>query len=283
MEVNEKLCLRWDEFQKNASSAFGELRRGREFSDVTLACEDGREVEAHKIILASSSFFFKRLFERQNHPRPFIYMRGVKAEDLEALVDFIYFGETTVMQENLEPFMDVATELNVKGLDFGENQSKENISSNSPFAKAVAVEEIEGGTNTREDSDEAEKRIEEEVSPFEKVLKHEMGELMEEEISTFEKVANHDMGDEGQSHLDELNNKIKSMMILSENRFKSGRKYEKGRICRVCGKEGKISVLMPHIEAKHISGFSYSCQLCSYTTNTRNNLRLHKGKHKDNK
>ena len=153
MEGTEKLCLRWNEFQKNASSVFGELRRGKEFSDVTLACEDGREVEAHKIILASSSFFFKRLFERQKHPCPFIYIKGVKAVDLEALVDFMYFGEAKVMQENLEPFMDVATELKVKGLDFGENQSKDYISSISPLAKEVAVEEIEVARNTKTTSE----------------------------------------------------------------------------------------------------------------------------------
>ena len=53
--MSEKLCLQWNDFQENLNSAFGELRNDKEFSDVTLACEDGTQIEAHKVILASSS------------------------------------------------------------------------------------------------------------------------------------------------------------------------------------------------------------------------------------
>ena len=71
----EKLCLKWNDFQENAISAFGTLREDREFADVTLACEDGQQVEAHKVILASSSPFFLNLLRRNKHPHPLIYMR----------------------------------------------------------------------------------------------------------------------------------------------------------------------------------------------------------------
>jgi len=49
----EKLCLQWNDFQQNIKSAFGNLREDRDFKDVTLVCEDGQLVEAHKVILAS--------------------------------------------------------------------------------------------------------------------------------------------------------------------------------------------------------------------------------------
>ena len=88
-----KLRLKWDDFQENAISVFGTLRDDREFADVTLACEDGHEVEAHKAILASSSPFFFNLLKRKKHPHPLIYMRGLKSEDLVAMIDFIYVGE----------------------------------------------------------------------------------------------------------------------------------------------------------------------------------------------
>ena len=58
MYREEKLCLKWNDFQENAISAFGTLREDREFTDVTLACEDGQQVEAHKEVLTSSSPFF---------------------------------------------------------------------------------------------------------------------------------------------------------------------------------------------------------------------------------
>ena len=36
----------------HVSSSFGELRDAKEFSDVTLACEDDELMEGHKVILA---------------------------------------------------------------------------------------------------------------------------------------------------------------------------------------------------------------------------------------
>ena len=45
----EKLCLRWNDFQGNAKDAFGHLRDTTDFVNVTLACEDGRKIEAHKV------------------------------------------------------------------------------------------------------------------------------------------------------------------------------------------------------------------------------------------
>merc|ERR1712204_62063 len=97
----------------NAISAFGALREDTGFADVTLACEDGQQVEAHKVILAASSPFFLKLLRRNKHPHPLIYMRGLKSEDLVAMIDFLYFGEANVYQENLDSFLAVAEELSL--------------------------------------------------------------------------------------------------------------------------------------------------------------------------
>ena len=43
-------------------------------------------------------------------------MRGVKSNDLLAIVDFLYFGEANVCQENLDFFPAIAEELQLKGL-----------------------------------------------------------------------------------------------------------------------------------------------------------------------
>ena len=112
----EKLCLQWNDFQENVKVSFGNLREDKHFTDVTLACEDGQQVEAHKVILASSSPFFLDLLRRNKHPHPLIYMRGLKSEDLVAMIDFLYFGEANVYQENLDSFLAVAEELQLKGL-----------------------------------------------------------------------------------------------------------------------------------------------------------------------
>ena len=57
LRMSEKLCLQWNDFKENVNSAFGKLRNDKEFTDVTLVCEDGQQMEAHKVIIASSSPF----------------------------------------------------------------------------------------------------------------------------------------------------------------------------------------------------------------------------------
>ena len=112
----EKLCLKWNDFQENVNKAFGRLREETEFVDVTLACNDGQQVEAHKVILTASSPFFDNLLKKNRHPHPLIYMKGVKFEDLLAIVDFLYCGEANVYQENLDSFLCIAEDLKLKGL-----------------------------------------------------------------------------------------------------------------------------------------------------------------------
>ena len=42
-------------------------------------------------------------------------MRGMKLKDLVAIIDFLYCGEATVFQENLDSFLSIAQDLELKG------------------------------------------------------------------------------------------------------------------------------------------------------------------------
>ena len=99
MSTPGKFNLKWDDFKDNITTAFGSLREEKDFTDVTLACEDGHQVDAHKVILAASSPFFQNLLKRNNHKHPLIYMRGMKSGDLLAIVDFLYYGEGKYLSE----------------------------------------------------------------------------------------------------------------------------------------------------------------------------------------
>ena len=76
----EKLCLKWNDFQENLNSSFGVLRNDQDFADVTLVCEDGTQIGTHRVILVSSSPFFMDMLRKNNHPHPMIYMRGLRGE-----------------------------------------------------------------------------------------------------------------------------------------------------------------------------------------------------------
>ena len=79
--MSEKLCLQWNNFQDNVKNAFGSLRESTDFVDVTLACDDGRQIEAHKVIFASSPFF-QEILKKNKHSHPMIFMRGLKSSEL---------------------------------------------------------------------------------------------------------------------------------------------------------------------------------------------------------
>ena len=112
MANSEKLCLQWNDFEQNIVTAFADLREDKDFTDVTLACEDGQQVEAHKVILASSSPFFKELLRKTKNPHPLVYMRSLKSEDLLAIMDFVYFGEAKVLQKILILFLPLLRNYN---------------------------------------------------------------------------------------------------------------------------------------------------------------------------
>ena len=141
MQNTEKLCLKWNYFQENLNAAFGVLRNDQDFADVTLACEDVTQIETHKVILASSSPFFMDIFKRNKHPHPMIYMRGLKAEALVAMVDFLYYGEANVNQENLDTFLSLAEELRLKGLIGSSTETNHEEFRNKSIKPGRGVEE----------------------------------------------------------------------------------------------------------------------------------------------
>ena len=137
----DNFCLRWNDFAENVSGAFKDLRAESDFFDVTLACSDSgaRTLPAHKVILSACSNFFKTTFRQQmnanKHPNPYIYLRGVTYNDLASILDFIYNGEVNVAQEDLNSFLAVAEELQIKGLTNRDNTSGAENNSNSKRPK----------------------------------------------------------------------------------------------------------------------------------------------------
>ena len=125
--MSEKLKMKWKNFQENIISTFGKLRSHNDFSDVTLVCEDGHMIESHKLILASSSAFFRNIFASNKHGHPFIYLRGVKQEYLTCLLDFVYNGKVIINQNKLENFLSIGKDLKIEGIQGDNDTSTENI------------------------------------------------------------------------------------------------------------------------------------------------------------
>lgn len=130
MSATEKFCLRWNDFESNISVAFRELREEKDFFDVTLSVGPGHQhIQAHKLILSACSPFFRGVLKQNQHAHPLLYLKGVGFSELQAVLNFMYHGEVNVAQEELNTFLAVAEELQVKGLTQGGSGSNQNPSS----------------------------------------------------------------------------------------------------------------------------------------------------------
>ena len=247
----EQLCLQWNDFQETILSSFKDLRQDKDFTDVTLACEDGQQVEAHKIVLTSLSPFFKSLLSRNKHQHPIFYMRGVKLDQLFAVLDFLYCGEANVYQEHLDSFLAIAEELKLKGLS---GEQKEREQSTRPMSA------------TSEFNKEPLGQIEHPKMP----RKIEAGRY-DAEATSVSLVNGPVVAD--LNHLDE---QIRSMMDATENFVtRPNGQRMKAFSCKICGKELVFSDMTRHIESNHITGVTHSCNICGKTSRSRKALWMH--------
>ena len=222
--MSENLCLKWTSFQENVKRAFGSMREDQDFSDVTLACEDGQQVEAHRVILAASSPFFQNILKKNKQsPHLLIFMRGVKSEDMIAIVDFLYVGEATIRKENLEDFLAVAAELKIAGLM---RQAVEKDAGD--FEEAPKILDQKESANKKKECDDSEPK----------------------EIKTEDKIP---MQNQFSGNFEELDETVKSMMVKSTNFVANRKARAYADICKVCGKEGLGSAIKLHIEVNHLN------------------------------
>ena len=242
--LSEKFSLQWSNFRSNVCSAFQDLREDKDFTDVTLACEDGQQMEVHKVILASASSFFRNILKTNKHTHPIIFMRGLKSEDLVAVVDYIYKGEADVFQENLDSFLSIAKDLQLKGLTQDQIETDgDNITENT-FPKVEIVNPLEETTISNPQS------IKSDLAP-----KLSMAEIIQN---------------------------VNSLMMFSENRA-PGKTKGRGRKCKVCGKEGSMSSIIYHVEAKHMPGLAIPCDRCEKTFGSRVAFNAHDITHRPEK
>ena len=251
--MSEKLCLQWNDFQDNVKSAFGKLRGSTDFADVTLVCEDGHQIESHKVVLAASSPSFQAILKRNIHSHPLIYMRGMKSVDLVAMVDFLYFGEANVYQENLDSFLAIATELQLKGL-----QASNDVNEKELQGEAQSI------------------KPKQEFRTNQKVSDTRPATLSKEQRDEVRNEENNALAIPSSGDLQQLDETVKSMMETSQQMFQYGKQGMKhGKQCKVCGKEGRANTIRQHIEANHLEGVSIPCNHCDKIFRSRPSLSQH--------
>lgn len=113
--MTENCRLEHTNFSCDLSLSLSSLLASSSLCDVTLVCSDGH-LAAHKVILAATSSFFSSVFNLNHHNHPLIYLRGIKTEQMKAVLDFLYSGVVNVTEEGVDDFLEVANDLKIEGL-----------------------------------------------------------------------------------------------------------------------------------------------------------------------
>ncbi|KAK8737671.1 hypothetical protein OTU49_004181 [Cherax quadricarinatus] len=112
---DECLSLTWNNHGATYRHTLSILREENTLTDVTLAC-DGQKFAAHKLVLVTCSDYFRTILGDIPCQHPIVYMRGVAAREMQALIDFMYTGQTDIPQKEVPTLLSTAEALQIKGL-----------------------------------------------------------------------------------------------------------------------------------------------------------------------
>ena len=148
----ELLNLTWDVYSENSCNTIRNLYHDTAFTDITLLTEDDRQISAHKVVLASSSCFFKRILMKNFHQNPLIYLKGITFSDLNSIMKFIYLGETEINRNEVENFMRTGKDLEISGLlDLKTSQTNMNKKKRVHFKLENGTDDVAAVTNNETD------------------------------------------------------------------------------------------------------------------------------------
>ena len=132
--------LSWDTYSECIKGMIQNMWKSDNFTDVTLVSDDKKQKKAHKFILSAFSDVFKSILENIPENNAVIYLKGVKYQELESVLEFIYFGETSFSDRKINAFFEVAKSLEIK--EFKEVRVKEEQMLNPTTEEDNDIEKI---------------------------------------------------------------------------------------------------------------------------------------------
>jgi len=277
--------VNWDMHERNISEAFHSLRKDEHFCDVTLACGH-LQFQAHKVVLSTGSSFFEQILKSHKHPNPLLYLKGVEANHMELLLDFMYCGEVFVTEEELKSLIRTAEELGVRGLTstvpsttFNSPDSNRN---NSYPDHTSNCKEPTGNSFTP--VPEASFPQAPDIVPVLTNSFKAAASIVGEVIVKIEELQSDADIDGTQHHKVKDWEDLRRFVISSCEKDSSG-KAVRSHKCSLCGKiwsGGHMWDMMAHVESMHFKGaLTHTCSICQKACVTKHSLIKHKKtKHK---
>jgi hypothetical protein len=112
----DQVNLKWNDFEENVKIAFKDFREI--LNDVVLYCGN-QKTFANRLVLCACSEVFKSMLlatDMSTQIYPSILLWDTNINELNQILDFMYFGEVKVTEPGLASFLALAERLQVKGL-----------------------------------------------------------------------------------------------------------------------------------------------------------------------
>ena len=274
----DKFSIKWNDFTSNVNKSFRNLRNQEDFIDVTLVGDDSKHVVAHKLVLSTSSEYFRNIFSNnkkyfQSHA--LVCLAGLNYGDLSNILDFIYQGEVQIQHQDMDRFLKIAKRLKIYGLIEGDEQTDEDTSEN------ILDEQIDEGTSENIFEDEilvTEKDLSKRDNMFtdpKETIENRMKLIQSSDLQSLE-----EQGKKGRIGTRKISIQVSDIKSLEELDQKVEDSYFKDYSngfykCYHCMKVSKNRGHMKEHVEFHFEGLSFPCSYCSSDLKSRSALRMH--------
>ena len=253
----ERYNLTWNNFSDHLRSMLLDMMEMNYLTDVTIVCDDQKIIKAHKFILSACSPVFKTIIDNVSHETAVIYLRGIKFEEMEALLEFMYKGQVTLDQNKINEFITVAKNLQMRELDHlqtGFTVTEDNIDDENEKVNAgQIIQEVKQEQTT--------KPFKYDHCNFESKSLAMVNQVRRYGCTLCEKEFTRQSG--LRDHVNLIHNGIKNHQ------------------CNICSyKTAKKGNLKVHVLSVHCEGENrFKCSACDYSTMIHSNLKVHTNKH----
>ena len=273
---DDNLVISWQDFESRSPEIIRNLWKDEDFSDVTLATDDGKIVRAHRVVLCSASSKLKKLLRVHKHNNPIVYLPDMDSGHLGNLVEFIYQGKCQVKAELLEEFLNCGKYLGVANMtEYFKNQENEVKHESLTQNKTMNPSKKEDGFSAESEKNEI--STENSETSLSLIQADVMSGLCRICNRRFVKLKQHIKIRHSKS---EKKTCTVCYMKFTQKaglrrHFETQHSGKEKKKCNICKYEShRKSAVTEHIERVH-QGKMLNCKDCSFQAKTRGNMKYH--------
>ncbi|KAB7501330.1 Broad-complex core protein isoform 6 [Armadillidium nasatum] len=125
--MNENLLsVTWNNHSSILAHNLDNFFRKESYCDATLICER-KHIKVHKIVLSACSEYFRELFDDVVCLHPYIILKDVALTELEAVLEYMYNGKTSIFKARFSQFLNTADYFRVKGLSVCDSEFRSSV------------------------------------------------------------------------------------------------------------------------------------------------------------